>query len=441
MVAVIKTGSSIRRIFNYNENKVKEGVAECIAAINYPKDLPDLTLSNKLNRLLNQAALNENVKRNSVHISLNFDPSEKLKKDELEEIAMTYMTKIGFGKQPYLVYQHHDAGHPHIHIVTVKVRENGSRIETQNIGRNQSEKARKEIEKSFGLVRAEDSKQRQAYELKPVNVQKVQYGRTETKRAITHVLDTVLKNYKYASLPELNAILSQYNVIAERGSEISRIYKNNGLIYRIIDEKGNKVGVPIKASDFYNKPTLKFLEAAFQQNEIARQSYKSRVKNSIDLALLKSKILTVSDLVKALEKDGIHTVLRQNEAGLIYGLTFVDHHTKCVFNGSSLGKQYSAKAIQERCGDQTLGHQTTSKEKQGIQQDFPKELQHTSEHKTNPPLPLSNIQKLKEEVLKTPSEESILDTLLKQESNGDYVASPFKKKGRKRRKKRISKHL
>ena len=37
MVAVIKTGSSIHRTFNYNEQKVKEGVAECILAANYPK--------------------------------------------------------------------------------------------------------------------------------------------------------------------------------------------------------------------------------------------------------------------------------------------------------------------------------------------------------------------------------------------------------------------
>ena len=60
-------------------------------------------------------------------------------------------------------------------------------------------------------------------------------------------------------MPELNAVLQQYNVIADRGSENSRVYQNHGLIYRILDENGNKVGVPIKASDFYNKPTLKYL--------------------------------------------------------------------------------------------------------------------------------------------------------------------------------------
>lgn len=350
MVAVIKTGTSIHRALNYNEQKVKEGVAECIAAVNYPKDVSQLSLSNKLNRLLNQAALNENVTRNSVHISLNFDPSEKhLSHVRLTEIADAYMTKIGFAGQPYLVYQHHDAGHPHIHLVTVKVRPDGSRIDTQNIGRNQSQKARKEIEQSFRLVLADEHKQRQAYELKPVNAQKVQYGKSETKRAISNVLDHVVNNYKYTSLPELNAVLQGYNVIADRGDDSSRIYQNGGLVYRVLDSEGNKTGVPIKASHFYSKPTLKYLQQKFQQNEIARQPHKVRVKNAIDLAFLKNPNLTLQGLAEQLQKEGVHTGIRENREGTIYGVTYVDHQTKCVFNGSDLGKAYSAKGLQERC--------------------------------------------------------------------------------------------
>ncbi len=130
MVAVIKTGHSIHRILNYNENKMKEGVAEFISAANYPIDAEKLFFTQKLNRLLKQVALNENVTRKSVHISLNFDPSEKISNEQFKEIADTYMQKIGFGKQPYLVYQHFDAGHPHIHIVSIKVRADGSRINT-----------------------------------------------------------------------------------------------------------------------------------------------------------------------------------------------------------------------------------------------------------------------------------------------------------------------
>jgi len=367
MVAIIKTGNSLRRSFYYNENKIAEGVAECISAGNYPADAEHLSENQRLNMLLKLANLNENVTRNSVHISLNFDPSEHLSKTQLTEIAQTYMDKIGFGQQPYLVYQHQDAAHPHIHIVSVKIRADGTRIETQNIGRNLSEKARKEIELTHGLVRAEDNRQRKVYELKPVNVQKAQYGISQTKRAIATVLDAVLPTYKYASLPELNAVLRQYNVSADRGSEDSRTYKRNGLTYRILDERGNKIGVPIKASDFYNKPILPYLQKRFELNETTRQPHKARVKNAIDFALLKRSYINVEKLIQALEKDGIKTVLRQNDKGQIYGITYVDFRTKCVFNGSDLGKQYSAKAISERCGHQ----QQQSEKHENIQRQTP----------------------------------------------------------------------
>jgi hypothetical protein len=384
MVAIIKTGHSIHRILNYNENKVQQGVAECIGAGNYPVDIEKMVFTIKLNRLLKQADLNENVKRNSVHISLNFDVTEKgISKEKLMEIAESYMDKIGFREQPYLVYQHHDAGHPHIHIISLKVRDDGSRIDMQNIGRNQSEKARKEIEIVHGLVPAEKHKKEKELVAKPVDASKVEYGRTETKRAITNVLDKVIQNYKYTSLPELNAVLQQYNVAADIGSEDSRIFQNRGLVYRILDEGGNKVGVPIKASDFYSNPTLKFLEERFIPNEKARTPHKSRIKNVVDIALLDNKKMPIQELQKIVELSGINMVIRQNAEGLLYGITYVDHQTQCVFNGSALGKLYSAKAIQERCGLNEVVEQkgTVSKieKSYGVSsQGDSKELSHTS---------------------------------------------------------------
>jgi len=184
MVTVIKVSHSMHRIFNYNENKVKEGVAECIGAENFPLNAEEMSLKIKLNYLLKRMELNENVKRNSVHISLNFDPSEKdLSKEKLMEIAGVYMQKLGFGEQPYLIYQHHDAGHPHLHLVTTNIQANGKRIDLHHLGIRKSEPARKEIEKMFGLIEAENHQRLQPFQLKPVDARKVQYGRTETKRA------------------------------------------------------------------------------------------------------------------------------------------------------------------------------------------------------------------------------------------------------------------
>jgi hypothetical protein len=116
----------------------------------------------------------------------------------------------------------------------------------------------------------------------------------------------------------------------------------------VLDSDGTPVGIPIKASLFYSKPTLAQLQSKFTENESKRANYKNRVKNEVDKALLAKKT-SIPDLVTALAKQGIHIALHKNEQDLVYGVTYVDHQTKCVFNGSALGKQYSAKAIQERC--------------------------------------------------------------------------------------------
>lgn len=68
----------------------------------------------------------------------------------------------------------------------------------------------------------------------------------------------------------------------------------------------------------------------------------------IDSAFLNGKIIIIPQLIKQLQKEGIDTVLRQNNVGLVYGVTFVDHKIKAVFKGSSIGKEYSAKGLQDR---------------------------------------------------------------------------------------------
>lgn len=347
MVAVIRIGGSIRRTFQYNENKVTNGEAALLMAGNYPLKLQDMNENQRLNMLLRTAESNSNVVSNSVHISLNFAPGEVVSDDKLMSIATEYMDQIGFGNQPYLVYRHDDAGHPHIHIATVKVAADGNRIETQNIGKERSEPARKAIEEKYGLVKAEDHK-KQVFNLKPIEATKVMYGKTETKRAISAVLDSVLLQYKYTSLPELNALLQLYNVRAERGTEDSRTFKNRGLLYRILDPKGNPIGVPIKASLFHNKPTLADIEKRFLKNDVARQEHKSKIKSTIDFTIAAKRPKSLRELEDALSRNGIKMLLRLSDEGQLYGVTYIDFKSKCVFNGSTLGKSYSAKGLLDR---------------------------------------------------------------------------------------------
>jgi hypothetical protein len=248
------------------------------------------------------------------------------------------------------LYRHYDAAHPHVHLVTTNIRNDGSAIKLHNIGKSRSEEARKAIEKKYHLVRATDSEATENT-VKSAYSQRIEYGKSETRRAIAGVLAGVLTTYCYGSVAELNALLGLYNVEASRGKEESRIYKNRGVIYRILDNQGRAIGVPIKASLLPGKPTLNFLEERFVMNRIIRRRHRSRLRNAIDMAFLKGQVSTVNDLVGLLKTQGIDTIIRRNSNGDLYGITYVDHTTKCVFNGSELGKSYGSNAIKKRSGE------------------------------------------------------------------------------------------
>nr|WP_121269869.1 relaxase/mobilization nuclease domain-containing protein [Pedobacter schmidteae] len=353
MVTVMRTGKSIRRSFMYNENKVEKGVARCLFAENYPLNTDQLSQSDRLNLLLQIAAKRESVTHNSVHISINFAPGEQFTTEKLCAIARDYMEEIGLGSQPYLVYQHHDAGHPHLHVVTTKISPKGENINLHNLGKTLSEPVRKKLEEKYNLVRAEDHK-RQSFQLKPIDVIKVAYGKNETRQAIAKVLEHVLNRYSYTSLNELNAVLNLYNVHADHGAEGSRINQNQGLVYRILDADRKPIGVPLKASLFYNRPTLKYLAPLFLRGKEKRKPHAERLQTAIALALKNSKVNTLDDFTKNLKRSAIQVVPRINANGRLYGITYVDHFGKCVFNGSDLGKEYSANAIFNRLSGSSI---------------------------------------------------------------------------------------
>lgn len=346
MVAKVISGKTIRGVLSYNENKVKEGTAACIKAEGFPVKADGLSFNDKLQTFLEYQLLNWKVKTNAIHISLNFDKSDRLDQSSLETIADTYMNKIGFGSQPYLVYQHFDAAHPHIHLVTTNVKVDGSRIDLHNIGRDRSEIARKEIEIEFKLVKAQGRK-RDNEILKLADLTRAVYGKSETKRTISNIVNAVVRSYKFTSIHELNAVLRQFNVTADQGKEGTLIRAKHGLRYFLLDKKGLPIGVPIKASSIYGKPTLQFLSGQFELNELRREPHMERLRNIIDAFDTKTG-KQFQDFVNHMVSNDVYPVVRQNEHGRIYGLTFIDNKTKCVFNGSALGKQYSAQGIQNR---------------------------------------------------------------------------------------------
>lgn len=107
--------------------------------------------------------------------------------------------------------------------------------------------------------------------------------------------------------------------------------------------------------------------------------------------------------------------------GLIYGITYVDLKTKCVFNGSDLGKVYSAMGIQQRCMHEEKPMQT-------LKLDY----EPAKERSANVSAKVQEIEVRKVSETKEQSS-AILDDLLKQNKDDNNLPYQLIKKRKKKR--------
>jgi hypothetical protein len=120
----------------------------------------------------------------------------------------------------------------------------------------------------------------------------------------------------------------------------------------------------------------------------------------------------------ALEKEKINLVIRQNSDGIVYGLTYIDHKTKCVFNGSDIGKEYSAKSILDRCGIEQLIHK---QEKSVEEKEVPTKIKDITPD-------LNGYPELKQDLSKA------LEVILSPEETFSHVPYELRKQKKKKRK-------
>ena len=126
------------------------------------------------------------------------------------------------------------------------------------------------------------------------------------------------------------------------------MYQKNGLLYWILDDRGNKIGVPIKASALVSRPTMKNLQSKFQANEQFRPIHKERLTKVIDSFFQATDYHTRVNFCDYLNFHGINPVFRETKDGRVYGITLVDNRKGSVINGRDLGKPYSGQALSKR---------------------------------------------------------------------------------------------
>ena len=284
---------------------------------------------------------NNKTEKPVLHVSINPDPKDVLTDEQLSEIAQKYMDEMGYGDQPFIVYKHEDIERQHIHVVSLRIDETGKKI-NDKFEHRRSMDACRELEQQYGLHPADKKLRQEGAPLKAVN-----YGDGDVKRQIANVIRPASQSYHFQSLKEYKALLAFYHINMEevRGEAKGKPYR--GLVYSAMNDKREKVGHPFKSSLFGKTVGVDALEKRIEKSTeiIKDKGLKERSKKVIASAM--KSYPDRAGFEKELAKNGIGILFRENEQGRIYGATFIDHEQKAVFNGSRLGKEFSANVFND----------------------------------------------------------------------------------------------
>ena len=287
-------------------------------------------------------ALNSHVKKPVIHISLNPSPKDILSEEQMAVLAQEFMEKFSYGNQPYIVWLHEDINRKHMHIVSVRINEKGEMID-HNREAVRAQNICREMEVKYGLhpTLGEHG------ERELLSLQKVDYPKGNVKAQVKHTARTLLECYNCHSLAEFNTLLNLYNVTVYevRGNVDGNEY--HGIMYGALDDNGQQVGTPFKSSKFgkvfgYEALQKKFAVSA---EKMKKDNLSERTRQEITKAM--QDIGTKEDFARRLKEADIEVVYRINSEGRLYGITFIDHIGRTVFNGSRLGKAFSANVFNE----------------------------------------------------------------------------------------------
>lgn len=347
MVAKISTGSSLFGALAYNQDKVDRKEAEVLFSNKMLlSEDGKFSIGECMRSFEMQMPVQLSTQKPILHISINPPPEDVLTDQQLADIAREYMQKLGYGGQPYLVYKHTDIDRRHIHIVGLRVDENGRPL-NDRFEHRRSKQITRELERKYDLHPAERRERAERPELK-----KVDYAAGDVKHQIGNTVKAACYGYRFQSFGEYRALLAAYNVCAEevKGEVNGILYQ--GIVYSATNDKGEKVGNPVKASRIGKLVGYEAVQRRMERSVEAIKNGKLKERTRKIVAAAMQTARNRQEFEQELKRQGIDVVFRRNDSGRIYGVTFIDHDSRVVLNGSRLGKEFSANVFNNLYSDE-----------------------------------------------------------------------------------------
>ena len=313
MIAKISSGKNFYGVANYNQKKIEQGQGAILFKQKLVKTTPK-SLQNSFDSFRTSR-----VSKPVFHVSLSFSEKDKgkLSNEKMVEITKDYLNKMGYGKQPLVVYRHDDTKHPHVHILTSRVDIGTGKKLPHDHEHRKSKRISDELEVKYDLT--------------------ISDKQVLAKREMLGDLKKAMQNGKPESLKKLNKELSNM------GSDIRAKQKGKGIVYYKVGGEGEKQTTKSIKSSLFKDVGLdkKGLEKEFAKN----RSDRLYVKENVEKVLAKSPKVNAITFSKQLQEKGIETEFRYGKDSVIgVNYKYQDH----TYKGSSLDRSLSFNKTKEQ---------------------------------------------------------------------------------------------
>ena len=327
MIAKISPPSKdLMKTLTYNFRKVDRDQADILLSGQLSAD-GRLTAERVFREMTAYIPSGTRTKNIVFHASINSRPDEPLSDDRLRTIAREYLCRLGYGDQPFIVFKHRDIAREHIHLVSTRVRHDGSKIQ-DTMEHVRSTRIMRSLEAKFGLLPSGHSQKKEGISVQPSAVD-IDAG--DIKRQVAAAVEHVLGRYAFQSVGEMNLLLARFRVTAEEVKTERKGRPFDGIVYAATDADGHKICTPIKASEIGRQVSYAALRRHFEQSKSVVRERAGAIRRAIADVMQTSP--DRAELINRMRGHGIETVTRINAAGRLYGITFIDDANGIAVNG------------------------------------------------------------------------------------------------------------
>jgi hypothetical protein len=201
MIGSQKIGKSFMGALNYNLRKLNhpdpKQRAELLETNFTSLDKEQIKMEVELLRLLRP-----NLNRYVYHTSLNFSKDEDLQNSQLLSIALQYLEAQGYTNNQYFIFRHHDADHPHLHLLVNRIAFDGSVVSDSN-NYKKSENILRNIERRYDLISVEPSSQVHQRAANKDELEMVTRTGMPSEKMVLQEMMKKMLNQKNLTIPEL----------------------------------------------------------------------------------------------------------------------------------------------------------------------------------------------------------------------------------------------